>query len=277
MGREEDSLAEFHKALELDPSAGTKNAVAYALADANRRLDDALQYAEQAVEETESQTANVRPESKDSLSYGLMAALAAQWDTLGWVKFRQGDFEGALEYLKSAWLLMQAPVIGDHLGQAYAKLGKKQQAANAFASASSALGPNGDPKLRQSIKSNAASLSGGKNGGNAGQNATMDSTQLRTYNVPQIKEWGGGFKSAEFLIDLTKGPKVNGVWMLHGAEELEDASDALCELNFRVSFPDDGPTHIIRRGILTCSQASKACTFVLYLVEPLRPMNFNMQ
>jgi tetratricopeptide (TPR) repeat protein len=277
MGREEDSSIQFHKALELDSTANTRNTVAYALADSNRRLHDALQYATQAVEETESQTANVRPESKDASSYGLMAALAAEWDTLGWVKFREGDFEGASKYLESAWLLMQTPVIGDHLGQAFAKLGKKQQAANAFASASSALGPNGDPKLRQSIKSNAASLSDTKDGSNAKQYAAMDLTQLRTYTVPRIKEWGGGYKSAEFTIDLTKGPKVNGVWMLHGAEELEDASDALSELKFRVSFPDDGPTHIIRRGILSCSETSKACTLVLYPVEPPRPATPGVQ
>ncbi len=269
LGDEEKSMAHFHKALELDPNAEMLNSVAYSLAEANRRLNDALHYAEEAVEKTEEQTASARWEFMNAANLSTMGDLAAQWDTLGWVKFRLGDFAGALKYLESAWFLMQDAAIGDHLGQVYEKLGQKQQAARAYAMALNALGPNGDSKFRNRMSSNIASLSAG--GATVTKDASSELSSLRTYRVPNFTDWGGGYKSAEFGIAFTKGPTVQTVWYRSGAEELKDGADDVSELKFKVLFPDDGPTRIVRLAILSCSEVSKGCMLAFLPVQQPRP------
>ncbi len=55
---------------------------------------------------------------------------AAYMDSLGWVLYKKGDFEGAVHYLSKATRAQNGddPVIYDHLGDAYWRLGKKDQA-----------------------------------------------------------------------------------------------------------------------------------------------------
>jgi tetratricopeptide (TPR) repeat protein len=265
---EEKAMAHFHKALELDGGAATLNSVAYSLAEAKRNLNDALRYAEEAVKKTEEQSA--KAESLDSSDTGVMASLAAEWDTLGWVKFRMGDYAGAMKYLESAWSVMQALAIGDHLGQVYEKLAKKKQAAQAYAMVLNALGPNGDPVLRQRMTANLTSLAA--QGVKTTKDAAGDLSAVRSYRVNTIKEWGGGYKTATFGIALTKAQSVPLVWFLNGADELKESAAELSKIKFKISFPDDGPTRIVQRGMLSCSEASKNCTLVLLPVTMPRVM-----
>lgn len=257
---EEKAMKHFHKALELNSTAAMLNAVAYSLAEAGRGLKDALHYAEEAVEETELHSAKM--ELLDTANAGVAASLSAEWDTLGWVKLRLGDYAGAAKFLEAAWHLMQLPVIGDHLGQAYEKLGKKQQAAATYAMALNALGQNGDATLRQRMTARLTSLAA--NGVKVNQKTSGDDlSALRAYRVNSIKGWGGGYKTATFGIALTEGPDAPFVWFLGGADELKDSVAELAKVKFKITFPDDGPTRIVQRGILTCSEATKYCTLIL--------------
>jgi tetratricopeptide (TPR) repeat protein len=256
---QEKGMEHFHKALELDGSAAMLNSVAYSLAEANSGLSDALHYAQQAVEETEDRSA--KGDFQDSMLFGVMGNLAAQWDTLGWVKFRLGDYDGATKYLESAWYVMQAIAIGDHLGQVYEKLGKKQQAAQTYAMVLNMLGQRGDPIVRQRMTANLTSLAA--QGAKVSRNTSGDDlSAVRSYRLSTIKEWGGGYKTATFGIALTKAPGAPQVWFVDGAEELKDSAAELAKIKFKVSFPDDGPTRVVQRGMLSCSEASKNCTFV---------------
>lgn len=268
LGDEQKSMLHFQKALELDSSAAMLNSVAYSLAEGNRRLNDALHYAEDAVEKTEEQTASARWEFMDAANLNIMGNLAAQWDTLGWAKFRLADYAGALKYIESAWSLMQDATIADHLGQVYEKLGKKQQAARAYAMALSAVGPSGDSKFRERMNSKVATLSSARAG--VTKDAISELSSLRTYRVPKFTDWGGGYKSAELAVAFTKGPTVQSVWFRSGAEELKDGFDDVSDLNFNILFPDDGPTRIVRLAILSCSEVSKGCMLALLPVQ-LRP------
>jgi tetratricopeptide (TPR) repeat protein len=264
---EEKAMAHFHKALELDGSAAMLNSVAYSLAESKRDLNDALHYAEEAVKETAEQSA--KGDFQDSSNFGLMGSLAAEWDTLGWVKFRLGDYEGAAKYLESAWSVMQALAIGDHLGQVYEKLGKKQQAAQAYAMVLNTLGPNGDPTLRQRMTANLTSLAA--EGVKPKKDVGGDLNAMGVYRVSTIKEWGGGYKLATFGIALTKAQGTPLVWFLNGADELKDSAANLAKIKFKISFPDDGPTRVVQHGMLSCSEASKSCTLVMLPVATRVP------
>jgi tetratricopeptide (TPR) repeat protein len=256
---EERALAHFHKALELDGSPAMLNAVAYSLAEAKRDLNDALQYAEEAVKKTEEQSA--KGEALDGSDNGVMASLAAEWDTVGWIKFRLADYQAATKYLESAWSVMQAPAIGDHLGQVYEKTGKKRQAAQTYSMTLNSLGQNGDPKLKQRVQESLTSLAA--QGVNGSKDAGGDLSAVRSYRVNAINEWGGGYKTATFGIALTKAQGAPLVWFLSGADELKDDAAELSKIKFRISFPDDGPTRVVQRALLSCSEVSKYCTLIL--------------
>lgn len=53
-------------------------------------------------------------------------------DSLGWLYFQQGEFGKSLEYLQKASLFLDDPVIYDHLGDAYLKLGETVKAVESW-------------------------------------------------------------------------------------------------------------------------------------------------
>jgi len=194
LGDEQKSLDLFQEAMKLQPGAEMLNSVAYELAETNHRLADALQYASQAVQQTEEETSGVRLDSLDVTDFRRMPALAAQWDTLGWVKFRMGDFAAAEKYLGAAWKLMQTAVIGEHLGETYEKLGKKQQASHVYAMALAAPGVQGNAKLGRELATKAGRPivdKVAKNGVPLPQGDGGLLSALRTIAIRKMDDFGG--------------------------------------------------------------------------------------
>ncbi len=105
--RAEENL---QKALELRPNqADVLNYLGYSLVEQGRRLDEARALIEKAVAAS--------PQS------GYIV------DSLGWVLYRTGDFEGAVVQLeRAAELEPTEPVINDHLGDALWRVGRKNEA-----------------------------------------------------------------------------------------------------------------------------------------------------
>lgn len=273
LGEDQKATELFQKAMKLQPGPEMLNSVAYELADSNHHLADALQYASQAVKQTEDDTSDVKLDSVDVTDFRRMSALAAEWDTLGWVKFRMGDFASSEKYLEAAWNLMQSAVIGEHLAEDYEKLGKSVQAWHTYLLAYAAMNQSTDAKLRAKLTSENAKPVPKvllKSSAPAKPFEQTDLMSMRTIALPKMEIRGEGYQSAEFAISFTKEPKVE-VWFLSGAEELRSATAKVEAGKFNVSFPDDAPTRILRRGVLSCSQLMKGCTFVLYPVEVFAP------
>jgi tetratricopeptide (TPR) repeat protein len=84
------------------------NALGYSLADRNERLDEAQQLIDKALQ--------LAPEDPFIL------------DSKGWVLYRRGDAQGALEVLKKAFALRADPEIAAHLGEVLWALGRKDEA-----------------------------------------------------------------------------------------------------------------------------------------------------
>jgi tetratricopeptide (TPR) repeat protein len=268
-GSDEKALAAFKLAIEADSGSDTMNSditnsVAYALAEKRKSLSQALQYAEKAVHDVEEESSKIQVSQLEIQDLTLSNRLAAYWDTLGWVHFGLGNLGEAEKYLKAAWTVTQGAVIGDHLGQVYEKLGKRRQAARAYRLALQVIGRNGDPQMRDRLQSSVASLTGGTNSSSVVKDPGAELSEERTYKLPQIRDWGGGYKSAEFVIALTKEPGVADTKFLSGAQELRSASAALGALKSGFPFPDDSHARVVRRGVLSCSEVSKGCVFVFY-------------
>ncbi len=249
------------------------NSIAYELAEKKTGLSEALQYAEKAVREEEEESSKIQVAQLEIQSLGVTDRLAAYWDTLGWVHFGLGNFDEAEKYLKAAWIVTQEADTGEHLGQVYEKLGKKQQAARSYGLALEVLGRNGDPQMKSRLMSSIAAQSSKANGSWTMQDAGVQLSEERTFKLPQIRSWGGGHKSAEFVIVLTKESGVAETKFLSGAQELRSTSIALEALKSGFPFPDDSHARIVRRGVLSCSEVSKGCIFVFYparaIAQPL--------
>lgn len=120
VGRYRDAAAAFRKLLEIDPkSADGRNALAYVLAETGDSLAVAERLAQEALD--------------------LNPALGPYWrDTLGWVRYRAGRHEGALEALQEAERTLPVDDLSIraenqyHLGKVMIALGRKDEAREYF-------------------------------------------------------------------------------------------------------------------------------------------------
>ncbi|MEH6630039.1 MAG: tetratricopeptide repeat protein [Halopseudomonas aestusnigri] len=105
-----EAEADFLKALELSPDQPhVLNYLAYSWVEQQKNLPEAEQMLVKAVE--------LRPED------GYVV------DSLGWVYYKLGKYENAVDYLERAIeLKAEDPVINDHLGDAYWQVGRQHEA-----------------------------------------------------------------------------------------------------------------------------------------------------
>lgn len=100
---------EFKKAIELKPDYHEAlNYLGYMYVEDGRNLDEAGELIIRALE--------IEPEN------------GAYIDSLGWFYFKQGKYGQALKELERASQLLEDPVIFDHLGDAYYKIGDAEKA-----------------------------------------------------------------------------------------------------------------------------------------------------
>ncbi len=84
------------------------NILGYTLADQTDRIDEAFELIQQALE--------LRPNDPYIL------------DSMGWVHYKQGEYELALKFLKDALERRYDPVMAAHLGEVYWMIGNKREA-----------------------------------------------------------------------------------------------------------------------------------------------------
>lgn len=99
----------MREVIELDPGyAHAYNVIGYSLADRNTRLQEAY--------ELISRAHQILPQDPYIL------------DSMGWVKFRQGDYDQAIDYLQRAFDLMPHAEVAAHLGEVLWVSGQYEQA-----------------------------------------------------------------------------------------------------------------------------------------------------
>jgi len=253
-GNLERGMQALQKAISLDGSPAIRNNVAYSLAEANRNLLQALDYAEQAVSGEEKETANLQLDELNSQDLARVSRVATYWDTLGWVHFRMGNLQKAEQYLRAAWTLSQSPTVGDHLGQVYEKKGQRITAARHYALALAA-GRN-VPAIRERLDR----IWGITQATRAIERAREQLGRLRTARVKPAKAVNG---SAEFFVLFSPGGKVEDVRYVSGAEGLRAATASLRTLPYDMAIPPASQAHLLRRGILMCTTPKLGCDFVL--------------
>jgi tetratricopeptide (TPR) repeat protein/transglutaminase-like putative cysteine protease len=268
LGQDDKALATFDHAVEISATPLVWNNIAYQLSLKKTHLDRAQQYAESAVSATTAALRNLTLDRLTPQELPLVPSLIAYWDTLGWVYFTEGNLDKAEKYVSAAWGLGQHGEVGDHLGQIYEREGKKDRALSTYELAATGLRPIPETHERiEALVKNDAKLNA------AAKNGKQDLQSLRTIDLGKAKETG----TAEFFVLLSGGAgtpaKAEAVKFVSGDEKLKIFTDALRSAEYRLTFPDDAPLKILRRGILTCGATTGNCTFVLMLPDDVRTVD----
>lgn len=253
------ATAAFDRAVTLNPLPSMFNDAAFFMADNNLALDRAETYANSAVRSVEGNLSGVSVDQVALRDLGNAAALAGSWDTLGWVKFRQGETASAEKYLLAAWELAEGGTIGDHLGQLYEKEGRKTDAIRTYELVLATSSTRTETRVRL------ATLLGG--------DQTIDSlveairpelAARRTAKIPNPQLLDG---SAHFMILTSRPPDPSTARFISGDDSLRSMLTAIAALQFPDIFPDNTVTKIIRRGQLSCSHQSGECSLEFSPVE----------
>ena len=89
---------DLRKIIEANPDSGhALNALGYTLADRTDRYQEAYDYLQRAI--------------------ALLPNDPAVLDSMGWIKYRLGDYEESLDYLRRAYKLNTDPEIASHLSE----------------------------------------------------------------------------------------------------------------------------------------------------------------
>jgi tetratricopeptide (TPR) repeat protein len=244
------------------------NNIAYQLSLKKAHLDRARQYAESAVSATAAALRNLSLDRLTQQDLPLVSSLVAYWDTLGWVHFAEGDLDKAQKYVAAAWGIGHQGEVGDHLGQIYEKRGDKQLALETYA-----LSMNGQrpaPETRERL----ASLAGGDAKADAAVKRYKDEMQhLSTIDLGKATQTG----NADFFILLSGGAgqqaTVDAVKFISGDEKLKSYSESLRTADYHLTFPDNTPLKVLRRGTLSCSVTTGKCEFALILPDDVRTVD----
>ncbi|MGB6803533.1 MAG: hypothetical protein WBE31_14800, partial [Candidatus Sulfotelmatobacter sp.] len=248
----DEGLVSLHKALEIDSSAEMLNDVAYEMAEADTNLGEALVYSQRSIKEVEERSQKVDLENIKKSDLRLPFTVAAYWDTMGWIYFKLDDLAVAESYLDSSWRLAQDGVVGDHLGQLYEKEQRLPAALHVYM-----LALEANPRSEETAAhmGNLAHVSLPANKMSAGEELIW----LRTVKLPRIVQ---KTVSADFDVLFIAGGKVEKANFVQGSELLRHAGERLEITLFQEKFPPNSTVHLVRRGMLSCSETS--CSFVFY-------------
>jgi tetratricopeptide (TPR) repeat protein len=247
----DQGLEALHKALEIDSGAEMLNNVAYELAEADINLPDALSYSQRAVKEVEDRSRKANLENIENVDRQLPLKISAYWDTLGWIYFKLGDLARAESYLNSAWQLGQDGLMGDHLGQVYEKEHKLPSALHTYN-----LALEANPRLEGTAARmrNLAHVSLPKNRMSAREELSL----MRTVKLPEITKEN---VNADFDVLIVSG-KIEKENFASGSEQLRRAGENLEKTSFEEPWPPNSTSHLLRKGVLSCSEIG--CSFVFY-------------
>ena len=251
----QSALKAFDKAVAASPSAGVKNEVAYSLAEHNVSLDRAEEFARSALDMLEAQVSNLSLNRATLEQIQAAAALPPIWDTLGWVYFRQGKLDRALDFVDAAWRLNEQGDVGDHLGQIYEKRGERALAIRTYALSLAAGSASSSERQRlEKLLGSSAQVEA--------RIKQAKQELLRMHSILLGKSSSKG--KAAFVVLLEPAPEGSAVRearFLSGDANLQPMGGRLQAAKFPKLFPEGSKAHLALRGQVTCSTTSLACEF----------------
>ncbi len=241
------------------------NDASYELADANVDLPKAKEWGEKAIADLYKESLST---TSEEAALNNTRFIGMTWDTVGWVYFQMGQYDKAVDYLRSAFSLSQAALIGEHLAQTYQKQGQKQLAARTYKLAYA--GTNSDSTLKDEIMDRHNKLMGpqadvamlGPTHNKDGTITPGPAEELSRARTTHIAAQSPAKASATFSIVFSPG-KIEDVKFIIGDEKLKPMTTQIASSKLRAEFPDSTPARLTRRGLLLCGQAGCDLTLLL--------------
>lgn len=265
LGQKEEALKSFDAALGLGSSPDMWNGVAWELAKHNIELERAAQYAQLAVNAATSMMHGLSLEHVEMSQFARTRLMSSYWDTLGYVRFRQGDLESARSYIEAAWGVSPNAEIGLHRGEVYEKLGRRDDAAQAFAGT---LALRGEPAKELPDESNAFEQSTKR------LEALMTDKPLREKLLGSAaQEWKNANRvrvantskvsgTAEVAV-LLKSDRTVVARAISGGGALSAAVKNVANWKVPETLPTGVSADMVRRGTMTCPAPDQDCELKL--------------
>jgi TonB family protein len=238
------------------------NDLAYYLTDAGVTTPSPVEWVQRAISLTEQECAKTTLTGLEQKDVANVNGLAAEWDTLGWIYFKQGDLAKAEKYVDAAWRLNQQGDVADHLGQVYEKQGKQAQAIHMWRLALAAQSSNEDARerLQKAGTPIARPITRSASLKERPVSAGEELGRLRTVKVPGLPK---DTPVADYFVVVSR-QGVQEVEIAADADAPKGVKEALRAASFDFVFPDDGTERIVRRGILSCSAYTNPnCQFTM--------------
>lgn len=256
LGRNQEAAAAAESVLDGATDPGILNDAAYTLSETGIDLNVAETASRKSIASQEEKSAGITTEQANQEAFNNSTMIEADWDTLGWILFREGKNQEAESYLVAAWRSSQNAEVGYHLGQLYEAMGQKKEAVNAYALADTAANNNTPPDVSGPIKDNLARLkTAGFKPSEGGVQALQD---LRTYKVAKpkgVSGWGA------FRLEVTNAGVIESQQM-SGSDQIAGIKPALEQMKFAGLVPAESKAHLLLSAVISCT-SGKECQVVL--------------
>jgi tetratricopeptide (TPR) repeat protein/transglutaminase-like putative cysteine protease len=256
LNRKDEAAAVAKSALDGTDDVEILNDAGYVLAETGLDLPYAEEVSRKSITVLEAKTAAITPAEVNSNAFAQSRLLIAAWDTLGWILFREGKLEEAEPLIVAGWRNALVPESGDHLGQVYEAMGKKEQALSAYRLAAASIeGENASPDVREHIKTSIARLKGAAGPPFNGTAALQESRSYRIARPEGVSGWG------TFRLQInTLG--VIASQQMSGDEKLATIAIRINAMKFPELVPPGSAAHLLRSAVVSCSMGSN-CDVVL--------------
>ena len=257
LDRMPEAAAAAKSALDGTENPEILNDAAFTLSETGLNLDIAEDASRKSIAMLDEKSAAFTTESANRGAFALTPTLAAYWDTLGWILFKEGKLEEAQSFIAPAWRVTLQAEIGDHLGQIYEAEGKKNEAAQAYGLAQTALNQGSEPDSRRHITGSLDRLKseGVKTDRDTGALALQD---LRTFKIPRPKNASGW---GTFRLEVTTAGVIESQQM-SGEQHLASVKPAIDAMKFPELLPPDSKAHLLLSAVVSCSLGN-TCEVVL--------------
>ena len=271
-GEKTEGAKRLVQVLAVTDDLSLRNSVAYVLADAGLELPLAEATERPIVAqlelESEGWTLNSGPQP---MRFGT-PLLAATWDTMGWILFREGKAAAAEPFVRAAWRNELRANMGQHLAEIEAALGHPEAAAldGRLAAAREALEAKSSEVASAEIEPSQAGASGPVHSASAGVSARhvragtpvadpLAALQhLRTFPLGAS---AGRQESVQLCVLMSRGKIVAASPVTAGAVQTPGVNGLLAHANMSALFPAPG-TFVQVEHLATLRCSPQGCDLV---------------
>jgi tetratricopeptide (TPR) repeat protein len=247
-GEKDSGVARLKQKAQENPGDITFNGLAYALALADTQLELAEDWALRSIS---GAAKRVRDAANADDAAVATRALIGHWDTLGWVRFRRGDLVSAERYVRAAERLVPAAAVSDHLGQILERLGRRDEAARAYARALASARPE------FAIHQRLIAVKGNATEDELINKARAELVAMRSFALPAAAGTGGPWP--DVLLTFNLDGSVAEV-RASGTAALPAGAAALQGLKLEMALPDAGSLPVVRARYV-CTSAGCSADF----------------